>query len=64
MPAERLKDGFEQLRFDPSFPFLQPIALIFVSGIVFRKRGFQRESNGERFFFLVHTIPVVAIQSA
>ena len=64
MPAERLKDGFEQLRFDPGFPLVQSIAFIFVSGIVVRKRGFQGEANGKRFVFLIHKIPIVAIQSA
>ena len=54
---KRVKDLFQHVRLDAGFPLLYPGEAIIITLIFIWKGGFQAESQGKRFLFLIHGLP-------
>src|SRR5262245_36663789 len=55
--AQRFEERLDQIWFDQGLPLADPGVVLLIAFIVVRERGFQAESKGKGFFFLVHRTP-------
>jgi len=54
VPPKIVEHQLHQFGFEPLLPFLHPQLPVLVAVVILREAGFQREAQGERFFFLIH----------